>query len=317
MANKTWVVSVVFCFLFSFVHITKAGQDRVAKAKELEAAKLLNKMNKSAVKSLKSPDGDIIDCVHILHQPAFDHPKLKNHKIQYATTEVKKDKYYGAKATINVWRTHVQQHSEYSLSQIWVINQDDNDNVESVEGGWQVNPLLCGDDKPRFYAYWTSDSYGRTGCYNLRCSGFVQVSNIVALGAIIQPLSIYGGTQYDISLLIWKDPRSGNWWLRAQDINMGYWLASMLDSRSESATIVQWGSEEIYTIEMGSGYFSKEGYGKAGYFEQLSTVNENNTLVTPDNFKVFASKPIDLKPVINGDVRFSYGGPGRNSNCPI
>ncbi|XP_028788820.1 uncharacterized protein LOC114744845 [Neltuma alba] len=245
MANKTWVVSVVSCFLFSFVHITKAGQDRVAKAKELEAAKLLNKMNKSAVKSLKgfSPDGDIIDCVHILHQPAFDHPKLKNHKIQYATTEVKKDKYYGAKATINVWRTHVQQHSEYSLSQIWVINQDDNDNVESVEAGWQVNPLLYGDDKPRFYAYWISDSYGRTGCYNLHCSGFVQVSNTVALGATIQPLSIYGGTQYDISLLIWKDPRSGNWSLRAQDINMGYWPTSMLDRQSESATIVQWGGE--------------------------------------------------------------------------
>lgn len=30
----------------------------------------------------QSPDGDIIDCVHISHQPAFDHPLLKNHTIQ-------------------------------------------------------------------------------------------------------------------------------------------------------------------------------------------------------------------------------------------
>lgn len=30
----------------------------------------------------QSPDGDIIDCVHISHQPAFDHPYLKDHKIQ-------------------------------------------------------------------------------------------------------------------------------------------------------------------------------------------------------------------------------------------
>lgn len=30
----------------------------------------------------QSPDGDIIDCVHVSHQPAFDHPDLKNHKIQ-------------------------------------------------------------------------------------------------------------------------------------------------------------------------------------------------------------------------------------------
>lgn len=30
----------------------------------------------------QSPDGDIIDCVHMSHQPAFDHPFLKDHKIQ-------------------------------------------------------------------------------------------------------------------------------------------------------------------------------------------------------------------------------------------
>lgn len=31
---------------------------------------------------IQSPDGDIIDCVHVSHQPAFDHPFLKNHTIQ-------------------------------------------------------------------------------------------------------------------------------------------------------------------------------------------------------------------------------------------
>lgn len=34
----------------------------------------------------QSPDGDIIDCVHISHQPAFDHPFLKNHTIQVNLT---------------------------------------------------------------------------------------------------------------------------------------------------------------------------------------------------------------------------------------
>lgn len=33
----------------------------------------------------QSPDGDIIDCVHISNQPAFDHPFLKDHKIQVST----------------------------------------------------------------------------------------------------------------------------------------------------------------------------------------------------------------------------------------
>ncbi|KAK2642547.1 hypothetical protein Ddye_024310 [Dipteronia dyeriana] len=30
----------------------------------------------------KSPDEDVIDCVHISHQPTFDHPYLKDHKNQ-------------------------------------------------------------------------------------------------------------------------------------------------------------------------------------------------------------------------------------------
>lgn len=30
----------------------------------------------------QSPDGDVIDCVPITNQPAFDHPYLKDHKIQ-------------------------------------------------------------------------------------------------------------------------------------------------------------------------------------------------------------------------------------------
>jgi len=33
----------------------------------------------------QSPDGDVIDCVHISKQPAFDHPFLKNHTILVRT----------------------------------------------------------------------------------------------------------------------------------------------------------------------------------------------------------------------------------------
>jgi hypothetical protein len=36
----------------------------------------------SEKKNQQSPDGDIIDCVHISKQPAFDHPFLMNHTIQ-------------------------------------------------------------------------------------------------------------------------------------------------------------------------------------------------------------------------------------------
>ncbi|XP_027192647.2 protein neprosin-like [Cicer arietinum] len=41
----------------------------------------LQQINKSATKTIHSPDGDIIDCVISHKQPAFDHPLLKGHKL--------------------------------------------------------------------------------------------------------------------------------------------------------------------------------------------------------------------------------------------
>ncbi|MCI19936.1 carboxyl-terminal peptidase, partial [Trifolium medium] len=49
---------------------------------EREIETKLKLLNKPAVKSIQSEDGDIIDCVNIYKQPAFDHPALKNHTIQ-------------------------------------------------------------------------------------------------------------------------------------------------------------------------------------------------------------------------------------------
>lgn len=42
----------------------------------------LLKLNKPAVKTIQSPDGDVIDCVWSRSQPAFDHPLLQNHILQ-------------------------------------------------------------------------------------------------------------------------------------------------------------------------------------------------------------------------------------------
>lgn len=40
----------------------------------------LRKINKPAVKTIQSPDGDVIDCVPSHLQPAFDHPELRGQK---------------------------------------------------------------------------------------------------------------------------------------------------------------------------------------------------------------------------------------------
>ncbi|KAJ0258505.1 hypothetical protein HA466_0072810 [Hirschfeldia incana] len=49
---------------------------------EIKVQRLLKRLNKHALISIKSEDGDIIDCVPIHSQPAFNHPLLRNHTIQ-------------------------------------------------------------------------------------------------------------------------------------------------------------------------------------------------------------------------------------------
>lgn len=49
-----------------------------------------------------------------------------------------------------------------------------------------------------------SDAYQATGCYNLLCSGFIQINSQIAMGASISPVSGFHNPQYDISITIWK-----------------------------------------------------------------------------------------------------------------
>ncbi|KAI7755144.1 hypothetical protein M8C21_026014 [Ambrosia artemisiifolia] len=69
--------------LFScFMCLVMAATLSHAAGDRFEVFKHLNRLNKPSIKSIKSPDGDIIDCVHLSQQAAFEHPSLKNHKIQ-------------------------------------------------------------------------------------------------------------------------------------------------------------------------------------------------------------------------------------------
>nr|KAJ0200108.1 hypothetical protein LSAT_V11C600319190 [Lactuca sativa] len=301
----------VFLFIF-FVFLDLASLSCAARqpptsSQNLKVHKHLKRLNKPPVKTIQSPDGDTIDCVPISHQPAFDHPFLKDHKIQmrpnyhpeglydenkmnteskqrenpihqlwhvngmcdegtipirrtkeddvmrassvkrygkkqhksipkprnlpksadlgldnesghqHAIAYVEGDKYYGAKATMNVWEPKIQQSNEFSLSQIWILGGSFGQDLNSIEAGWQVSPDLYGDNNTRLFTYWTvstttilvphaleSDAYQATGCYNLLCSGFIQINSNIAMGASISPVSGFRNSQYDISILVWK-----------------------------------------------------------------------------------------------------------------
>ncbi|KAG1342869.1 hypothetical protein COCNU_05G010980 [Cocos nucifera] len=360
----------------------------------------LKRLNKPSLKTIKSPDGDFIDCVPSHLQPAFDHPKLKGQKpldpperpkgyIQTAavddtfqawmlagescpegtvpirrTTEedvlratsiqrfgrkpagrvrrdstrsghehavgyVTGDPYYGAKASLNVWAPRVTSPSEFSLSQIWVISGSFGNDLNTIEAGWQISPQLYGDANPRFFTYWTTDAYRETGCYNLLCSGFVQTNNKIAIGAAISPRSTYNGGQFDISLLVWKDPKHGHWWLEfGSRILVGYWPSFLFSHLAGHASMVQFDGEIVNTrpsgfhtsTQMGSGHFAREGFRKAAYFRNLQIVDWDNSLIPAPNLRVLADHPncYDIQGGINrvwGNY-FYYGGPGRNVRCP-
>ncbi|KAF4351493.1 hypothetical protein F8388_024825 [Cannabis sativa] len=242
LSRKMRSLMAVICIwgLVSFSSSSFAARLNPSRQK-LEVQKHLNRLNKPAVKSIESPDGDIIDCVHISHQPAFDHPFLKDHKIQtrpsyhpeglfqdnkvsekakektnpmtqlwhvngkcpedtipvrrtrkddvlrassvkrygkkkhrsipkprsadpdlvnesghqHAIAYVEGDKYFGAKATINVWEPKIQQPNEFSLSQLWILGGSFGEDLNSIEAGWQVSPDLYGDNNTRLFTYWT------------------------------------------------------------------------------------------------------------------------------------------------------------------
>ncbi|XP_020209536.1 uncharacterized protein LOC109794503, partial [Cajanus cajan] len=72
---------VVLCLMIGGVsHVIYGIQNTLKEDIELE--KQLKLINKPPIKSIHTEFGYIVDCIDINKQPAFDHPLLKNHKLQ-------------------------------------------------------------------------------------------------------------------------------------------------------------------------------------------------------------------------------------------
>lgn len=255
-------------------------------------------------------------------------PSGHDHAIAY----VSGGEYYGSTATMNVWDPWVENQSEFSLSQMWILSGSFNGDLNTIEVGWQVSPELYGDSRPRFFIYWTADAYEQTGCYNLLCSGFIQTSNEIALGAAISPWSKDHSSQYDIKVLIWKDPSKGDWWMEFEDrILVGYWPAKLFTHLQNKATVIEWGGEVAQAMgpspprrhtstHMGSGRFAQAGFSHASYFRNVEVVNTGNQLETISTLSTSADHPscYDIRSFYNSNWGnfFYYGGPGRNPSCP-
>ncbi|XP_077223845.1 protein neprosin-like [Tasmannia lanceolata] len=83
------LVAVSFAFVLSSYNVE--GGRILSEEDEFEIEKQLKILNKPAIKSIQTEHGDIFDCVDINKQPAFDHPLLKNHKVQMRPRSVRKE----------------------------------------------------------------------------------------------------------------------------------------------------------------------------------------------------------------------------------
>ncbi|XP_059636896.1 protein neprosin-like [Cornus florida] len=264
------------------------------------------------------------------NNPSLFHNKLVgagNFTHEYAVADAVLDENcYGGQASVSVWNPKTEL-TEFSLSQIWVGSQSQQGS-NTIEAGWTVNPRRYHDNMTRFFIYWTGDNYKSTGCYDLDCPGFVQTSRNFAIGSAIPGTSIYGGMPFDITITVYKDKKTGNWWLMVQNLVVGYWPASLFKGFADGASRLTWGGEIINrksaghhtTTEMGSGRFSSQGYERSSYFRNVKFIDSSNTLRDPVDLIQYVSNPqcYDLQFMNNTGfgISFFYGGPGYSARCP-
>ncbi|RDX76387.1 hypothetical protein CR513_43629, partial [Mucuna pruriens] len=430
MGSSTFILLGLVVTVYGFVD--PGGS--LSRPKILEVERKLKHLRQHSLKSIQSEDGDVIDCIDINKQPAFDHPALKGHKIQMAPSynSAKEDitegnrtirtgnnakgakmmkqrgkestltvtsqvwqksgrcpegtipvrrirkrellkarsiedygrkrpsfshhyvaqlnnnlesfvqlknhskailftdgyRYLGGKGDIKVFNPTVEKDDEYSTAQVALLTGPYND-FECVEAGWAVNPGVYGDRQTRLFVYWTADASKKTGCFDLTCPGFVQTSNEIALGAAIYPISIPGDLSYQITIYVYKDPYTNNWWVQyGEKTNIGYWPPELFERICYHAQSVEWGGE-VYSSTIGSTPHTGTDMGN-GQFASVPSSSASITRMRIHDNSEFLKIPewvadysdeyncYDVRFVADyaEDPEFYYGGPGRNPMCP-
>uniref|UniRef100_A0A0E0K656 Neprosin PEP catalytic domain-containing protein n=1 Tax=Oryza punctata TaxID=4537 RepID=A0A0E0K656_ORYPU len=201
------------------------------------------------------------------------------------------DEIYGSRASINVYEPKVKENSkDLSASWIQIGSVPEVGDGVGIGAGSCVYPSFSGDSFARFHISWDNEEL-KKNCIDHNCPGFVQVSHSVGLGGRIHPISVYNGPQYVINVLIFKDPKTKNWWLAYGSNNtpIGYWPSSQFLSMKDKCNFAFWGGyvQGLTTSsdppQIGSGHFASEGFGKAAFIRNIQAIeDENNKLVTPN-----------------------------------
>ncbi|XP_020146391.1 protein neprosin-like isoform X1 [Aegilops tauschii subsp. strangulata] len=374
----TQAISVTL--LMSFLVLATRGKDVRYRRQEEDSTQILTYQGVN--KTIQMEDGDVYDCIDVYKQPAFNHPLLKDHKIQMKpnsfpvwmdTQTFPSDSFsqvqpsiikcpigtipilrsngsstiathnidglkndmqweraglryigdlFGARALINVWEPKVNKGSQ-DYSSLWIdIENGGGQHTDRMGAGLRVSPTLSGDAFSRFHVAWY-DGYSKKSCVDFRCPGYVQVHHNVGPGTRIQPSSVYGGLQKVVDIQIFKEPTSGHWWVSVNKMPIGYWPGGLFEFIRYKGDFAFWGGQvegptaASNSLQMGSGHFASEGFGKVAFIEGIDIADHKGRFVTPDKSRVEHGSSDHSRYTAGGfevskyiGMRIFYGGPG-------
>ncbi|KAJ7537344.1 hypothetical protein O6H91_11G002500 [Diphasiastrum complanatum] len=231
---------------------------------------------------------------------------------EYATTGLQSSKapYKGSRAVLSVNKPKLGKPKlDYSISQLWLVAGQP---LNTIEVGWQVGgwqgshsyPQLKTLLSPRLFIYWTADNYNITGCYDLTCSGFVQINNKWVLGGTLSTLNINTKKEQEISVVVAYDSM----------------IPVSTTALNSSATNLLWGGE-VYpagqkATAMGSGAFPDKGYPLAAYQRCVKYADSSKTFFNATLQNKFVShancynSSVQQGGFTDWGSYFFFGGPG-------
>jgi hypothetical protein len=200
----------------------------------------------------------------------------------------------GGNSNLNLWSPYVNTSwgEGFSLSQAWYVGGN-GASEQTAEVGWQNYPDMYGSENSRLFIYWTADGYNTTGCYNLDCPAFVQVTNSSFLGGAFTHYSTYDGPQYEFSARYYL--YRGNWWLAIQGRWIGYYPGQIYRGGQLAyyAQFMEFGTEGTGTTlwpPEGSGEWAASGWEIAAYQRHLFYNTLSGTAVW-DSLTAFQPSP--------------------------
>ncbi|KAM0924427.1 hypothetical protein ACQ4PT_004851 [Festuca glaucescens] len=287
------------------------------------------------IKTIQIEGGDIFYCIDVNLQPAFNHPLLKDHKIQmepssfpvgmdvksvspHKVTQAQQPLVACPRGTIPILRNHIRDHIS----------------PKTIDEG-------SGEDKQQEAVgidYGRDDIYGTRAIINVyepKVKNNSEDHSTTSINIYSKPgLAEAIGAGYSVSPRLsgdsfarfhvsW-DPRTKNWWVIYGEENtpVGYWPSSLFNYIKDNGDTVFWGGHvsgptaSIDSPQIGSGHFASEGYGKAAFIKNIQLVDKNNKLFNPNNNKAVPGSSSSSKFTVNGygvdkyGLHTYYGGPG-------